>query len=112
MEKQFGSLTGKVGDYNLGRTLGQGATAKVKIGEKDGEDFAVKILKDVREGDMKALQRELESLEALDHPNILKVHNYDFKGTLVKPGCQPKQVIYIVSELIPNGELLDYLNVG
>ena len=44
MAIQFGNLTGRVGEYNLGRTLGQGTMGKVKIGEKDGEYFAVKIL--------------------------------------------------------------------
>ena len=60
MAIQFGNLTGRVGEYNLGRTLGQGTMGKVKIGEKDGEYFAVKILKKWAKGRCKLCRESLK----------------------------------------------------
>ena len=44
-EEQKGRFSGMLGEYEIGRTLGEGLTAKVKLGRKDGQLFAIKILK-------------------------------------------------------------------
>ena len=44
IHKNTNKMTGTIDGYKLGRTLGEGATAKVKIGtSEDGTEYAIKI---------------------------------------------------------------------
>lgn len=87
--------------YKLGKTLGEGAFAEVKIATKnDSKDvYAVKIVdrKRLSEDDEECLQIEINNLTALQHPNIIR---------LFKVFHEPLKY-YLVMELVKGGELFD-----
>ena len=91
----------KVGKYELGRTLGSGSFAKVKLGIDDqGKQFAVKIIDKeqlVREHMEEQLKREISIMRMLNHPNIVKLYDV----------LQTQNNIYLVLELVTGGELFD-----
>ncbi|KAJ5072387.1 protein kinase [Anaeramoeba ignava] len=99
----------KIGNYNLIKVIGSGATGKVKLGEhiETGEKVAVKIIPRVdsiqsittKQGKKLQSQREITVLKLLNHPSILKICNI----------YETKQHIFIVMEYMENGELFDYL---
>ena len=70
-----------VADYKLIETLGIGGNATVyraiSIHESSGEEIALKILHPGKTSleDTKRLQREFLSLQAINHPNIVRVYN-------------------------------------
>ena len=73
----------RLGDCNLGKTLGEGGQGKVKLGTHvdSGERFAVKILtKDYQNAKLmdfiKALKTEAVAMHALDHDNIVPMYEY------------------------------------
>ncbi|WZY97142.1 hypothetical protein YC2023_069471 [Brassica napus] len=69
----------RVGKYELGRTLGEGNSAKVKLATDtvSGQSFAVKI---IDKSSIKRLnvsfqiKREIRTLKVLKHPNIVRLH--------------------------------------
>lgn len=66
---------GRIGDYKIGRTLGDGATCKVKMGyDTNGHKVAVKIMKSEMGEDAKfEVMKEVENMKKLDHPNVIKI---------------------------------------
>ncbi|KAK4265453.1 hypothetical protein QN277_026505 [Acacia crassicarpa] len=98
-------FAGSVGKYKLGRTIGEGTFAKVKLAVNsiNGQHVAIKILdkKMVMESHLKyQVQREIRTMKLLNHPNIVKIH--EVLGTRTK--------IYIVMEYISGGQLSDKLS--
>jgi 5'-AMP-activated protein kinase catalytic alpha subunit len=73
-----------VGNYNIGKTIGQGTFGKVKLGFHDytNEKVAVKILekdriKDV--ADVERVAREIHILKLIRHPNIIQLYEVTYK---------------------------------
>ena len=69
--------------YKIIKTLGIGNVGTVMLVEKDGNYFAVKILrKDTTPESyairMQRFEREAEILRRIDHPNIVKIFDYNF----------------------------------
>jgi formylglycine-generating enzyme required for sulfatase activity len=69
-----------LGDYNLQRQLGFGAWGQVYLAEHRfiKRPFALKILPDELSSDasfMRRFEEQIHSIAALDHPNIVKIHN-------------------------------------
>ncbi|XP_028775386.1 LOW QUALITY PROTEIN: CBL-interacting serine/threonine-protein kinase 21-like [Neltuma alba] len=94
-----------VGKYRLGRTIGEGTFAKVKIAVNslNGQYVAIKILdkKMVMESHLKyQVQREIRTMKLLNHPNIVRIH--EVLGTKTK--------IYIAMEYVSGGQLSDKLS--
>ncbi|KAK9864289.1 hypothetical protein WJX84_010483 [Apatococcus fuscideae] len=92
----------KVGSYYLGRTLGEGAYAKVKYGRhvETKEEVAIKVLDKaalVQASMVGQIKREISILQNLHHPNIV-----DLKEVMAS-----QDKIYMVMELVPGGELFD-----
>jgi len=92
----------RVGDYLLGRTLGEGTYAKVKYGQhrRSGEAVAIKILdKSQLEADdmVEQIKTEITILKHLKHRNVV-----DLKEVMAS-----EEKIYMVMELVPGGELFD-----
>jgi len=104
----------KLGNYLLGRKIGSGCSSKVKEGfTKDGK-FAIKYLSNVANSSMTKTYLELVANEAkvmkqLDHPNIIKLYEYNDKGIIEKSNGKRISVIYLVLELITGGELFEYV---
>lgn len=86
--------------YQLDQELGEGAYGRVVkvIHKQTGQIRAMKIVdKQLLDEavDSKEIENEISVLKSLDHPNIIKVYEYfDYKTHL-----------FIVNELIPNGDL-------
>ena len=67
-----------IGNYILGKTIGQGTFGKVKIGLHmiTGEKVAVKILEKSRikeAADVERVTREIRILKRNRHPNVIQV---------------------------------------
>jgi len=93
-----------VGPYHVGRTIGQGIFAKVKLGEdEDRRKVAIKVF-DKRSSrsdpQLKQIEREINALRICDHPNIAK-----FVEVL-----EAKNRVYLVMEYISGPELYEYIH--
>ena len=66
-------MPSKIAQYECIKTLGDGATAKVKLAEgPDGKKAAIKIFNTGLSPKMQqALYAEIETMEKLKHPNIV-----------------------------------------
>ncbi|KAJ8750757.1 hypothetical protein K2173_015938 [Erythroxylum novogranatense] len=94
-----------IGKYQLGRTIGEGTFAKVKLAmdTTNGHHVAIKIIDKnmVMESNLKnQVQREIRTMKLLHHPNIVRIH--EVLGTKTK--------IYIVMEYVAGGQLSDKLS--
>ncbi|KAG2255334.1 hypothetical protein Bca52824_074628 [Brassica carinata] len=92
----------RVGKYELGRTLGEGNSAKVKLATDivSGQSFAVKIIDKSRTSRLNVpfqIKREIRTLKVLKHPNIVRLHEV----------LASKTKIYMVLECVAGGDLFD-----
>eukprot|EP01118_Nematostelium_gracile_P012252 TRINITY_DN4444_c0_g1_i3.p1 TRINITY_DN4444_c0_g1~~TRINITY_DN4444_c0_g1_i3.p1 ORF type:complete len:170 (+),score=26.28 TRINITY_DN4444_c0_g1_i3:51-512(+) len=94
----------KIGNFQLGKTIGVGSFGKVKIAEHciTGHKVAVKILnrkkiKSLRM-DLK-IRREITNMKLFRHPHIIRL--YDVIETPTD--------IFMIMEYVPGGELFDYI---
>jgi serine/threonine protein kinase len=94
-----------VGPFILGKSLGAGATGKVKLGfhKETGFKVAVKIINkeflSSRPSMRKKVEREIVVMKIVDHPNVLKL--YDVYET--------SKYLFLILEYVEGGELFDYL---
>ena len=107
-------MTSTIGQYTLGRTLGSGFSAKVKEAtSSEGQQFAIKIFRlDNPEFNVRAFQLlrdEVKSVNILDHKHVLKYFEFNENAVWNKKDGSQVNVAYIVSELVPGGELFDYV---
>jgi serine/threonine protein kinase len=94
----------RIGNYILGKTLGEGAFAKVKLGTHTvtGLQVAIKIISkaDIKEKYVRQnLYREAEIMRKLSHPHIIKLYEI----------IETKRAFCLVTELASGGEVLDYI---
>ncbi|XP_015877246.1 CBL-interacting serine/threonine-protein kinase 21 [Ziziphus jujuba] len=94
-----------IGKYRLGRTIGEGTFAKVKLAvdTTNGQYVAIKIIDKhmVMESNLRSqVQREIRTMKLLHHPNIVRIT--EVIGTKTK--------IYIVMEYVSGGQLSDKLS--
>ncbi|KAJ7100117.1 kinase-like domain-containing protein, partial [Mycena belliarum] len=94
----------KFGAYYMLQTLGEGEFGKVKLGlhYKYGEEAAVKLIRREtadNEGKMAKIAREIEILDILKHPNIVRL--YDVFET--------DKFFGIILEYASGGELFDHI---
>ncbi|KAL7242031.1 hypothetical protein ACSBR1_014582 [Camellia fascicularis] len=95
----------RVGRYELGRTLGEGAFAKVKFGRNVGtdENVAIKILnkeKILKHDMIGQIKREISTMKLIRHPNVIRM--YEVMASKTK--------IFIVLEYVTGGELFDKIS--
>lgn len=93
-------MTSTVGKYQLGKTLGEGSSGKVKLAriKQTGESVAVKVLdkeKIKRQGMGAHIKQEIQSMKLLDHVNVVKL--IDALAT--------QREVFLVCELVGGGEL-------
>ena len=94
-----------VGEFVLGRTLGVGATGKVKLGTHrvTGLQVAIKIISketlEAKPGMRKKMEREIAVLRLVNHPNVMKL--FDVYET--------SRYLFLVLEYVQGGELFDHL---
>ncbi|CAK7348645.1 unnamed protein product [Dovyalis caffra] len=92
----------RVGKYELGKTIGEGSFAKVKIAKnvQTGDVVAIKILdrdQVLRHKMVEQLKREISTMKLIKHPNVIKI--FEVMASRTK--------IYIVIEFVDGGELFD-----
>jgi 5'-AMP-activated protein kinase, catalytic alpha subunit len=68
-----------IGDYTVGKTIGEGTFGKVKLGYHNmtGEKVAIKILEKKRIIDVAEIERvsrEIHILKLIRHPNIIQLY--------------------------------------
>jgi len=104
--KRAASLKAKrrVGKYELGRTIGEGTFAKVRIAKNldNGDHVAVKILDKAKVHKNRLaeqIRREICTMKLIQHPNVVRL--YEVMGS--------KTRIYIVLEFVMGGELHDII---
>ncbi|KAH8550159.1 kinase-like domain-containing protein [Umbelopsis sp. PMI_123] len=96
-----------VGDYYLGRTLGKGASGRVKLGihRVTGEYVAVKIINkaylSANPAIDKAVKREIAIMKLIHHPSIMALHD------VIEDDESPE--LYLILEYMEGGELFEYL---
>jgi len=94
----------KVGNYILGKTLGEGSFGKVKLGKHEltGKQVAVKIfnLQNIQHLKVTAkMKSEIENLKTLRHPNIIQL--FQIITSLTE--------LYMITEYASGGELYNYI---
>ena len=96
-----------VGKYEVAKTLGTGATCKVKLGRNSetGEKVAVKIM---HKGMEKMVENEVAYIKELRHKHIIEMLDEGWNTYTKKDGSQ-KDVYYIVLENAKGGEIFDYI---
>ncbi|XP_028759212.1 CBL-interacting serine/threonine-protein kinase 23 [Neltuma alba] len=104
MSSRTGTSSAKtrVGKFELGRTLGEGNFAKVKLARhvETGENVAIKILdkdKILKHKMIRQIKREISTMKLIRHPNVIRL--YEVMASKTK--------IYIVLEFVTGGELFD-----
>lgn len=94
----------RVGKYELGRTIGEGTFAKVRLAKnmESGDHVAIKILEKAKvqkNGLVEQIRREICTMKLIQHPNVVRLH--EVMGS--------KARIFIVLEYVTGGELHDII---
>jgi Tol biopolymer transport system component len=102
----------RLGPYEIVSAIGAGGMGEVYRAHDTrlGRDVAIKVLPEAFAQDADRLarfEREARAIAALNHPNILAVHD---TGTDAGPG--PVRITYIVTELLEGDTLRDRLHAG
>ncbi|KAH7420861.1 hypothetical protein KP509_13G026300 [Ceratopteris richardii] len=95
----------RVGRYEIGRTLGKGNFAKVKLARNvDTREYvAIKILdkaKIYKENMVEQIKREISTMKRASHPNVVKLYEV----------MASKSNIYFVMEYVSGGELFNKIS--
>lgn len=90
-----------IGEYRVGKTLGKGSCAVVKLGthHKTGKEAAIKIMRPKTLREQKEVLREVEALQKLNHPHIIRLHKV----------IRENGYTCLILELATGGELFDYI---
>jgi len=104
-----------LGPYIIKQTLGEGGFSKVKLGihEKTGEKVALKMLKNkskLTKPVRKQVEREINAMAKVDHPNVLRMKDVDWDCTYTKKNGKKQNIILVVLELATGGELFEFLS--
>jgi len=105
----------KFGHYIVKETLGEGGFSKVKLGvdENTGEKVALKLLKNKSQLTKSArnqVEQEIAAMSQIDHVNVLRLKEVDWECIYTKKNGKKQNVILIVLELAPGGELFEFLS--
>jgi WD40 repeat protein len=98
MAQQRGREGEQLGNYRLERLLGHGGFAEVYLAchVRLQRQAAVKVLRaSLSEEEVADFQREAQIIAALDHPHIVRVHDFDVQ----------RGIPFLVMDYLPNGTL-------
>eukprot|EP00043_Microstomoeca_roanoka_P010609 m.100556 g.100556 ORF g.100556 m.100556 type:complete len:586 (-) comp14942_c3_seq1:121-1878(-) len=92
-----------IDNYELGKTIGKGNFAKVKLAKHKFTqvEVAIKIIdkRNMSDASLSKLMREVRIMKMLDHPNIVKLYEV----------IDTNEKLYLVMEYASGGEVFDYL---
>jgi serine/threonine protein kinase len=114
VEATTGQISTIDSHYICVRTLGKGATSKVKLCKKaDGKLFALKVydLKLSKKKTIEIVRTEAKSYNWLKHPHIVKCIELKESAQWVKKDGRVLEVAYMALEYISGGELFYYVLV-
>lgn len=82
-------MSSTIDNFTLGRTLGSGFSAKVKVGmAEDGTEYALKIFNlqnpNFNARAFKLLREEVEATTSLEHDNVVKYHDFKEDAIMIK----------------------------
>jgi len=108
-ERPFATL----GNYEIVKFLGGDNISKVKLG-RDPENLtvhAIKLFKHENLDEQKAasIEKEVNILQAMDHPNIIQFGSANFDATYVKKNGKSYQAVAFTMEYAERGNLFEYL---
>ncbi|KAK0069241.1 serine/threonine-protein kinase SIK2, partial [Biomphalaria pfeifferi] len=93
----------RVGFYDIERTIGKGNFAVVKLAKHriTKTEVAIKIIDKTQldEANLKKVYREVQIMKLISHNHIIKLYQV----------METKNMLYLVSEYAPNGEIFDYI---
>lgn len=101
------------GPYKIFKTLGEGGNAVVKLAEREGVKYAIKILPlDVEDIDkvVKKTKEEFEVVSQLSINGVMKYYEFVEEAIWTSKVGEQKKVCYLVMELVKGVELLEFLN--
>ena len=114
VESKAQSLSGpSCGPYTIIRTLGVGGNAVVKLAEKDGVKYALKIFLMGGQDQQEVIEKtkeEFDVVKGLNIDGVMKYYDFAENATWTNRKGQSKQVCYLVMELLDGVELLEFLN--
>ena len=93
-----------IGQYHLGKSIGQGTFGKVKLGTHtlSSEKVAIKVLQKskIKEvADVERVSREIAILKKVNHDQVIRLFEV----------IDTPQAIYLIMEFCEGGELFDYI---
>eukprot|EP00040_Diaphanoeca_grandis_P021989 m.117649 g.117649 ORF g.117649 m.117649 type:complete len:639 (-) comp28593_c0_seq3:314-2230(-) len=92
-----------IDNYQLGKTIGKGNFAKVKVATHTitGTEVAVKIIdkNNMSESSLAKLLREVKIMKMLRHPNIVELYEV----------IETEDTLYLIMEYASGGEVFDFL---
>lgn len=93
----------RIGDYELGRTIGRGSSGVVRLAMhvETREKYAIKIIKKGKCSDLSRLDREIQSLMAAKHKHIVALEEV----------LDSENNIFIVMELCGGGSMMDIVRL-
>jgi serine/threonine protein kinase len=104
-----------IGRWYIGETLGKGGYSWVKKGydKKTGKPVALKFMtkadKSWADEQTKQVVTEIESLKQIRHSNVMKLYAYNLNAKYPTKTKEKLDVILLVLEYAPGGELFDIL---
>ncbi|OMJ90746.1 hypothetical protein SteCoe_6823 [Stentor coeruleus] len=100
----IGKNANTIGNYQLGKTIGEGTFGKVKLGIhiQTQEKVAIKILEKDRicdVSDIERVSREIHILKLIRHPDIIQLYEI----------IETPRKLYLIMEYASGGELFEYI---
>ena len=101
----------KLEKYQLIKHLGSGHYSKVVLGrhEDTGQLVAIKLRKEKYAISDEMFLKEAKALASVKHLNISKLIDYGYNKQIEYYDGGKRDAVYLVIEVIPNGELFDYV---
>lgn len=106
----------KTGPWIIGETLGEGGFSKVRVGihETTGQRVALKLFKTeasrIPANLKKQVEAEINAMSKFNHPNIIKLIEFDTNAQYLKRNGNVVNVILFILELVTGGELFEFLS--
>ena len=81
---------------------------------KPEEKLAIKLYpkEKAEEGQLRHFKSEVEALECLSHPNVIKLVNSNLNGKAESRSGKHKDIFYAALEFAPHGTLFNYASVS